>query len=43
MEIYEEKMSDMYYGLCKQSYVENASELLAALELEYISSLCGQD
>lgn len=32
-----------YYGLCKQGYVENASELIAASELEYIGSLCGQD
>lgn len=38
-----EKNSDMYYGLCKQGYVENASELIAASELEYIGSLCGQD
>lgn len=36
-------MSAVHYGLCKQSCVENASELVAASELEYISSLCDQN
>lgn len=40
MEIYDEKMSGMCYDLCKQTYVE---KMVAASELEYISSMCGKD
>lgn len=43
VELYGGRMSAVHYGLCKQRCVENASELVAASELEYISSLCDQN